>query len=65
MPKSKKKNDAPKPLETFQARVPASERREEEFSFNQYSRRSVKVTTVTEAVEEIKNIKNIKRRRRT
>lgn len=66
MPKRKKKTSDPEttePSEASQARVPASERREEEYSFNCYARRSIKVTTVVEAVEEIKDIKKRKHRK--
>ena len=62
MPKSKKKNSASEVFEETQPRVPASERREEEFNFNCYSKKRVKVTMVVEAMEEIKNIRQKRRK---
>ena len=63
MPKSKKKSSATEVPTELPARVPTPERREEEeFDFNYYSRKRVKLTMVVEAVSKITDIKRKRRR---
>ena len=62
MPKKKRKASVPEQEQQNATRVPTQEREEEEFSFNCYSRKTVKLKVVCHAETEIVDLKKKGRR---